>query len=67
MKNYIDKIRAAIKEDFHKKTFQKGDMETYLSLSKRFRLEATNFWLKGQNVDITQVKICDEGLNQKSI
>jgi hypothetical protein len=44
--NYIEKIRAEIKRDFDRQTFQKGDFETFISPCNKFRLETTNFWLK---------------------
>ena len=58
--NNIEKIRADIKKDFDEKTFTKGDFETFISPSKRFRLDATNFWCKEPNWDLTKVEIYDQ-------
>ena len=63
--NHIDRIRTDIKKDFNEKTFQKGDFETFLSPSKQFRLDATNFWSKELNWDLTKVEIYDQILNEK--
>lgn len=63
--NYIDKIRTEIKKDFDEKTFQKGDMETFLSPNGQFRLEATNFWSKTPNWDLTKVEVYNQKLNEK--
>jgi hypothetical protein len=63
--NHIDKIRTEIKKDFDEKIFQKGDFETVLSPSSQFRLEATNYWLKEPNWDLTKVEIYDQALNEK--
>ncbi len=63
--NHIEKIRTDILKDFNEKTFQKGDFETFISPSKQFRLDATNYWLKEPNLDLTKVEIYDQELNEK--
>jgi len=63
--NYIDKLRADIKKIFNEKTFQKGDFEVFMSPSEKFRLEATNFWLKELKWDLTRVEVYDQALNEK--
>jgi hypothetical protein len=63
--NFIDKVRADIKKVFNEKIFQKGDFKTSISPSKQFRLDATNFWLKEPNWDITKIEIYDQKLNKK--
>ena len=63
--NYIEKIRADIKKDFDEKAFQKGDFETFKSPNGQFRLDATNYWLKDPNWDLTKVEIYDQELDEK--
>jgi len=63
--NYIHKIRADIKNDFNEETFNKGDFESTESLSKRFRLDATNYWSKEPNWDLTKVEIYDQNKHSK--
>lgn len=63
--NHIDQIRTEIIKDFNEKTFQKGDLETFSSPSKRYRLDATNYWLKDPNRYLTKVEIYDQELNEK--
>ena len=63
--NFISKIRDDINKDFNEKTFQKGDFETFISPSKQFRLDATNFWSKEPNWDLTKVEIYEQNLNKK--
>jgi hypothetical protein len=63
--NRIDKIRADIIKDFNENTFQKGDAETFLSPSKQFRLDTTNYWQKEPSWDLTKVEIYDQELNEK--
>jgi hypothetical protein len=58
--NHIDKIRTGIIRDFNEKTFQKGDFETILSPSRRFRLDTTNYWLKEPSLDLTKIEIYDQ-------
>jgi hypothetical protein len=63
--NYIEKIRAEIKKDFDGQTFQKGDFETLISPSNKFRLDTTNFWLKDPNWDLTKVEVYEQSSNEK--
>ena len=63
--NYIEKIRAKIKKDFDEQTFQKGDLETFISPSNKFRLDTTNFWLKEPNLDLTKVEVYEQIPNEK--
>jgi hypothetical protein len=63
--NYIDKIRNDIKKDFNEETFEKGDEEMFLSPSKQFRLETTNFFSKELNWDLTKVKVYDQHINEQ--
>lgn len=63
--NYIEKIRAEIKKDFDEQTFQKGDFETFISPSNKFRLDATNFWSKEPNWDLTKVEVYEQTSNEK--
>jgi hypothetical protein len=63
--NYIDKIRAGIKKDFNEQTFQKGDFETFISPSKKIRLDTTNFWSKEPNWDLTKVEVYEQISNEK--
>ena len=63
--NYIEKIRAEIKKDFDEQTFQKGDFETFISPSNKFRLDTTNFWLKEPNWDLTKVEVYEQVSNEK--
>ena len=63
--NYIEQIRTNIRKDFNKKTFHRGDFETFLSPSEQFRLEATNFWSKEPNWDLTKVEIYDQYQDEK--
>lgn len=63
--NHIEKIRTDILKDFNEKTFEKGESETFFSPSKQFRLDATNFWLKEPNWDLTKVEIIDQEINEK--
>ena len=63
--NYIEKIREDIKKDFNEQTFQKGDFETFISPSNKFRLDTTNFWLKEPNWDLTKVEVYELTLNEK--
>ncbi len=63
--NYIDQIRADIKKDFDERSFQKGDFETSFSPSSNFRLDATNFWLKEPNWDLTKVQIFNQSTNER--
>ena len=63
--NNIDKLRSDIKKDFDEKTFKKDDFETSLSTNGQFRLDATNFWSKEPNWDLTKVEIYDQELNEK--
>ena len=63
--NYIEKIRAEIKEDFDEQTFQKGDFETFVSPSNKFRLDTTNFWLKEPNWNLTKVEVYELISNEK--
>ncbi|MGB4811819.1 MAG: hypothetical protein WBP13_04980 [Methylophilaceae bacterium] len=63
--NYIDQLRADLKKDFEENTFQKNDVETFLSPSKQFRLDVTNFESKEPNLGLTKVEIFDQNLNEK--
>jgi hypothetical protein len=63
--NYIDKLRADIKRDFNEETFNKGDSKSAESPSKRFRLDATNFWSKEPSWDLTKMEIFNQELNVK--
>jgi hypothetical protein len=63
--NQIDKIRSAIEKNFNEKTFHKGTFETYLSPSKQYRLDATNFWSRDPHWDLTKAEIYDQNLNEK--
>ncbi|MBX3252726.1 MAG: hypothetical protein KF862_01195 [Chitinophagaceae bacterium] len=63
--NYIEKIRAEIKNDFDEQTFKKGDFETFTSPSNKFRLDTTNFWLKEPNWDLTKVEVYEQASNEK--
>ncbi|WP_295793831.1 hypothetical protein [Mucilaginibacter sp.] len=63
--NLIHKIRADIQNDFNQDTFNKGDTETSISPSKKFRLEATNFWSNEPNWNLTKVEIYDQARNDK--
>jgi hypothetical protein len=63
--NYIEKLRTKIKNDIGEKTFQKGNFETFVSPNGHFRLVATNFYIKEQNLDLTKVEIYDQELNEK--
>ena len=63
--NHFKKIRTDIKKDLDEKTFQKGDFETFLSPSGKFRLDTTNYWQKESNLDLTIVEIFDQELNEK--
>jgi hypothetical protein len=63
--NHIDKIRTNIIKNFNEKTFQKGGLEVFFSPSQKYRLDATNYWLKDSNLDLTKVEIYDQELNEK--
>jgi hypothetical protein len=63
--NYIEQIRKDIRKDFSEKTFHRGDFETFLSPYEQFRLDATNFWSKEPNWDLTKVEIYDQYRNEK--
>ena len=63
--NHIEKIRTDILKVFNEKTFMKGDFETFLSPSRQFRLDATNYLLKNPHWDLTKVEIYDQKLNAK--
>lgn len=63
--NYIEKIRADIKKDFDEQRFQKGDFETFVSPSNKFRLDTTNFWLKEPYWDLTKVEVYEQISNKK--
>lgn len=43
----------------------KGDFETFLSPSRQFRVDTTNYWLKNPHWDLTKVEIYDQKLNIK--
>ena len=63
--NYIEQIRTKIRKAFDEKIFHRGDFETFLSPSEQFRLDATNFWSKEPNWDLTKVEIYDQRQNEK--
>jgi hypothetical protein len=63
--NYIEEIRAEIKKDFDEQRFQKGDFETFISPSSKFRLDTTNFWVKDTNLEFTKVEVYDQNSNDK--
>ena len=63
--NHIDTIRATMIKDFSEKDFQRGDFETFLSPSKRFRLDVTSYLLKDPPLDLTNIEIFDQTLNEK--
>lgn len=63
--NHIEKIRTEILKVFNEKTFMKGDFETFLSPSRQFRVDTTNYWLKNPHWDLTKVEIYDQKLNIK--
>ena len=62
--NHIDQLRAETKKVFAENTFQKGDHDSSLSPSKRYRLEATNYFLENTVWDLTKVEIYDEESNE---
>jgi dipeptidyl aminopeptidase/acylaminoacyl peptidase len=63
--NYIEKIRAEFKKDFEEQIFQKGEFESFLSTSKKFRADITNFWLKEPNLELAKVEVYDQTTNEK--
>ncbi len=63
--NYIEKLRADIKKDFDEKAFTKGDFESSISPSQNFRLEATNYWSKDPDWDLTKVELYNQKTNGK--
>ena len=63
--NHIEKIRAEIKKDFDEQAFEKGEVETDLSPSNKFRVDTTAFWLKDRNLELTKVEVYDQDANEK--
>jgi hypothetical protein len=63
--NYINKIREEIKKDFNEVAFKKGDSETSLSPTNSFRIDATNFFSKEPNWDLTKVEVYNQGSSEK--
>jgi len=63
--NYIETVRNEIRKGFNEETFQKGDIETYLSPSNHFRIDTTNFFSKEPSWDLTKVEIFNIKLNEK--
>ena len=53
----IDKIRKDTLNLFEENRFQKGEIETFLSPSKEFRLEIINFYSTEKEIEITKVEI----------
>jgi hypothetical protein len=63
--NYIQTFRKEITKDFNEDTFEKGDLETYLSPSNHFRVNTTNYFSEEPNLDLTKIEIFDIKLNEK--
>ena len=63
--NYIEKLRAEIKKDFEEQRFQKGDFETFLSPSNKFRLDTTIYRAKDANLEYTKAEVYDQNSNEK--
>jgi hypothetical protein len=63
--NYIEKIRAEVKKELNDYSFQKGDFDTFISPSNKFRLDTTNLWVKDQNRELTKIDIYDQRSNEK--
>jgi len=63
--DYIENLRADIKRDFDEQTFTKADFQSSISPSEKFRLEATNYWSKEPNWDLTKVELYDQATNDK--
>lgn len=63
--NYIEDLRADIKKDFDEKIFSKGDFESSISPSRNFRLDATNYWSKDPNWDLTKVELYNQTTGEK--
>jgi len=63
--NLIDNVRADIKKDLDENIIQKGDFASFLSLSKRYRLDATTLWSTGLKWELTQVEIYNQITNER--
>lgn len=63
--NYIDKIRDNIKAHFNGQTIEKGDVESFISPSKKFRADTTNCYTKNANGLYTFVEIYEQAQNEK--
>jgi hypothetical protein len=65
--NYIEKIRAEINKDFDEQTFQRGNVETFVSPSNKFLINTTNFWLNEPNWDLTKVEVYEKASDEKLV
>lgn len=63
--NHIDKIRDGFKEHFNGQTIEKGDFKSYISPSKNFRADTTNYYKKNANELYAFVEIYEQTQNQK--
>jgi hypothetical protein len=63
--NFIDKVRTDIQNGFDEKMFQKGNLETFFSPSKEYRLDTTNFHSKELNWNLTKVEVYKQSNSEK--